>query len=328
MTPKLSIIMPVYNKARYLSTVLQQIKTQSFSEFECIIVDDGSTDGSGEICDRFAKDDNRFIVIHKENGGVSAARNTGLDLATGNYISFIDGDDEITTEYLKDLYDAAYNSGAKLVIGGCLKFWDNSGKTVDTLCPYEGLVDIATVFSSFAQKQYENGIYGYCCNKLIAADVISGIRFNEKIKLAEDLDFYLSIYPKLENIYFLNKSNYLYRQEAENSSALVKDFDIDYFAQLKIQHKIYNMLSAADKLDADTKKLVTKRIYDYVYWSIFYAPISKIVDRCKEMQALDLPPCTSLDGYPFKRRWILKRYFNGSYKTVKFAIKLHRSLKH
>ena len=145
MNPKISIIIPIYNKSRYLNTVLEQIKNQSFKDFECILIDDGSNDGSAEICDSYSSADERFNVIHKVNGGVSAARNTGLDVARGNYITFIDADDEITENYLESLYAPAVESRADMVVGGCQKFWDDSDKTVRVCCPFEGLVDIKTV---------------------------------------------------------------------------------------------------------------------------------------------------------------------------------------
>ena len=96
-TPVLSIIVPVYNVEKYLARCIDSILAQTFTDFELILVDDGSTDNSGEICDEYAGKDPRIIVIHKENGGVSSARNHGLDIARGEYITFVDSDDQIGT---------------------------------------------------------------------------------------------------------------------------------------------------------------------------------------------------------------------------------------
>lgn len=95
MTPEISIVVPVYNVERYLSECLDSIRDQTFKNWECILVDDGSPDGSGEICDRYAASDSRFRVIHRENGGLSAARNTGLKACRGRYIGFVDSDDSV-----------------------------------------------------------------------------------------------------------------------------------------------------------------------------------------------------------------------------------------
>ena len=100
----ISIVVPVYNKEKYISRILGDISNQSFEDFECIIVDDGSTDSSGEICDEFAAKDKRFCVQHVPNGGVSRARNIGLTRASGQYVTFIDADDHIEPDYLMQLY--------------------------------------------------------------------------------------------------------------------------------------------------------------------------------------------------------------------------------
>lgn len=96
----ISIIIPVYNVKLYLDNCIQSVIQQSYTDFECILVDDGSTDGSSEICDQWAEKDNRIIIVHQPNGGVSSARNKGLEQAKGEYICFIDSDDWVDVDYL------------------------------------------------------------------------------------------------------------------------------------------------------------------------------------------------------------------------------------
>ena len=105
--PKLSVIVPVYNVKKYLIECLNSILSQTFTDFELILVNDGSTDNCGEICDKYASQDSRVVVIHKENGGLSSARNAGLFVSKGKYVAFIDSDDMIAlTHYLKcELYN-------------------------------------------------------------------------------------------------------------------------------------------------------------------------------------------------------------------------------
>ena len=97
----ISIIVPVYNVEKYLSRCLDSILFQSFPDWECILIDDGSSDNSGKICDEYAQQDDRFIVIHQQNSGVSAARNAGLDIAKGQWFSFVDSDDWIGSNFLE-----------------------------------------------------------------------------------------------------------------------------------------------------------------------------------------------------------------------------------
>lgn len=104
MCKKISIIIPVYNAERFLRRCLNSVLNQSYSNWECIIVDDGSKDSSPAICDEYVKTDSRFKVIHKENGGVSRARNTGLSLVVGEWVTFVDSDDELALDALwKDI---------------------------------------------------------------------------------------------------------------------------------------------------------------------------------------------------------------------------------
>ena len=101
--PKVSIIVPCYKVEKYLSNCIESVLHQTYDNWELILVDDGSPDRSGEICDNYAKKDNRIKVIHKTNGGVAVARNIAIDLAEGEYISFLDGDDFLHTDYIREL---------------------------------------------------------------------------------------------------------------------------------------------------------------------------------------------------------------------------------
>ena len=104
MIPKISIIIPVYKVEEYLNRCLDSIIIQTFTDWECILIDDGTPDISGKICDEYVSKDNRFIVIHQENAGVSAARNAGLDIARGEYITFVDSDDWVEPNFLEEQY--------------------------------------------------------------------------------------------------------------------------------------------------------------------------------------------------------------------------------
>ena len=197
---EISVIVPVYNKARYIGSVLSDIAKQTYRDFECIIVDDGSADSSGEICDEFAAKDKRFCVQHVPNGGVSRARNIGLTRATGQYVTFIDADDHIEPDYLMQLYTDIESSRADMVVAGLEKFWEDGHPPFTTEVPYDGVRSIKQLMPEFAQVQKRTGIYGYGCGKLIRRDLIADARFSEWLRLAEDFEFYLRLYPKVKTI--------------------------------------------------------------------------------------------------------------------------------
>ena len=115
---KISIIMPVYKVEEYVGKAIESILAQTFTEFEFLIVDDGTPDRSGAICDRYAKKDHRIRVIHKENGGAPSARNTAIDIAQGKYVYFLDSDDWAEPQMLADMYELAEKHQAQLVVCG------------------------------------------------------------------------------------------------------------------------------------------------------------------------------------------------------------------
>ncbi|MEG0087047.1 MAG: glycosyltransferase, partial [Niameybacter sp.] len=114
--PTLSIIVPVYNVEKYLPKCIESILAQSFTDFEVILIDDGATDKSGEICEEYANKDTRIKIIHKENGGLSSARNAGIELSNGNYIGFVDSDDFIHPQMYEILLREARSSNSDVVI--------------------------------------------------------------------------------------------------------------------------------------------------------------------------------------------------------------------
>ena len=277
---KISIIIPVYNKQRYLNRLIIQLQAQSFRDFECILVDDGSTDSSGAICDAAAASDSRFRPVHLVNGGVSRARNTGISSARGAYITFIDADDELHPDFLENLYRCMESTHADLVISGYEKFWDNIPERKQFSHPAGvGLFQKAQLMVDFARVQRATGIYGYCWAKLIPAVLLQDVRFDEHLRLAEDLDFYLRLYPKVNTVCLDDKPFYLYRQEAENSSVLVRDDQIDYLSQLKINLRYREFLIGENAFSDENKRILERIINNYLFFCLFYCPGEDISGR-------------------------------------------------
>ena len=194
---EISIIIPVYNVKDYIEKCLDSVRMQDFSDFECIIVDDGSFDGSENICDRYAEIDNRVKVIHKKNAGVSAARNTGLSAANGKYITFCDGDDYYTQGWLQTLYHGLVDVNADFATSGYL-YVSELGETLMTFKRKIGIWQIKSE-DDLNQYLFKNILYDgngwevWSC--LFRRDIIAQnhISFNENCgNYAEDLGFVLA----------------------------------------------------------------------------------------------------------------------------------------
>ena len=150
---KISVVIPVYNKEKYMDDLFQCLLSQTFEEFECILIDDGSTDASGEICDKVACIDKRFEVIHIPNSGVSHARNVGIDASCGEYITFIDADDRIPNNYLENLYETIIESGVDLFNMHDSKNMALRRKKKKIQLPGSGTFDISELLLNFADYQ-------------------------------------------------------------------------------------------------------------------------------------------------------------------------------
>ena len=223
----LSIIVPVYNTEEYLERCLDSIFQQSFQEYEVIIVDDGAQDSSPAICDKYAMKDKRVKVIHKENGGVSSARNRGVELATGKYVWFVDSDDMVADNALKRLEKIMKKDIDLIVFNSQLE--------------EESQVEDMDIFFKNFYFTYQ---LSFCpWNKLYKRDLIikNSIHFDEEEKIGEDLLFNVSYYRHIQNIVFLNEEFYDYIIR-ENSAMTTLD-DKRYIKQMRLFDKIRVLLS-------------------------------------------------------------------------------------
>lgn len=205
----ISIIIPVYNTEKLLSKCLESVQNQTYKDLEIILVNDGSTDQSGFICDEYSKKDNRFKVIHKENGGVSSARNTALNIARGQYVGFIDSDDWVEPQMFENLYKIIKEYHADISI--CNYFKDSENKSEINSSLESGII-------SYNQQQAFNTILdsnsfkGYLCNKLFSMEIIkqNHITFDEKIHFCEDLLFCCQYLLKSKSVVYDTSPYYHY----------------------------------------------------------------------------------------------------------------------
>lgn len=208
----ISIIVPVYNVEQYLPRCVDSLINQTYQNLEIILIDDGSPDRCGEICDEYARKDNRIIVAHKPNGGLSDARNKGLDIAKGEYVMFVDSDDWIDRDTCKTVVNLADSNQSNIVIFGVRNVYD-SGK-IEVFPPkYSGIVSCEKCIYSLLCKIQEFGIFNYACNKLYNKRLFEGIRF-QKGRLAEDQGLIYKLFHKANRICVCEKIFYNYYQRS------------------------------------------------------------------------------------------------------------------
>lgn len=215
----ISVIVPIYNTERYLNDCITSIVQQTAPNLEIILVDDGSPDRCGDMCDEWAKKDTRIRVLHQKNLGVSAARNAGIQAANGDLISFVDADDVLPCDAYEHFLSSMDNSD--LVMGRMQRI-DESGAIYGTASriPSNGTSVELFLIDLFQEKKYS--YLGYLCDKLFRKSIIihNGIRFNEEIKLNEDRLFLLEYLLHCYIVTFCDYTTYYYRQHNESAVML------------------------------------------------------------------------------------------------------------
>lgn len=188
---KISVIVPVFRTQRYLANCIESIMRQDYKNLEIILVDDGSDDNSPEICDQYKEKDDRIVVIHQKNRGLSNARNTGLDIATGNYIGFVDSDDYIDPDMYSVLMDNMKRTGADVGICGFYQ-WDKAGDKKNTLKEELSVYGQQEIIERFFRINQQKDYFAvWCC--LYSRCVLENVRFTEGI-INEDVDFKYRIF--------------------------------------------------------------------------------------------------------------------------------------
>lgn len=220
---KISVIIPIYKvPEQYLKKCIESLMGQTYNNIEIILVDDGSPDNCGAVCDGYEGKDNRIIVIHKSNEGLSAARNSGYSISTGDWIMFVDGDDWIDSNTCETMLKVALEKKVQLVMCGMQKEYGN------TSLPYKYYLEDGKVYIGEECKWLQEQLLHYNCNiavaycKLINRRVLADNDINHDSKLrqgAEGLEFNLRLFEKLESAVFINKPFYHYIYNDNSISA-------------------------------------------------------------------------------------------------------------
>ncbi len=212
MNKKVSVVVPVYNVEQYLEKCIESIINQTYEDLEIILVDDGSTDVSPSICDKWKDLDSRIIVVHKENGGLSSARNAGLEVSSGEYIMFEDSDDWLESDIIEKCVEKIEEEESDLVIFGYRKV-NEEGLILGQFTFGDGTYTNSEMASQLHQRIIEMS-FGYAWNKLYRLNVIrkAGIKNDERVIDREDLYFNLCLFNHLTKISFLDYVGYYYLQ--------------------------------------------------------------------------------------------------------------------
>lgn len=226
LNPTISIIVPVYNTALYLPKCLDSIAAQTFTDFEVLMIDDGSTDGSGEICDRYSQSDSRFIAIHQSNQGVSASRNNGLKQARGSYISFIDSDDYVHPQMLELLYMTVRQGDYDFSMVRYLSVNIDQEIEIERIIePHFRELSREEILCKLFGKSGEDVQYMICCNKLYDKCLLENIYFSA-FKVSEDLLFNVEVFSKVRQAIEVDSKLYYYTQRKTSASHSVSEKQI------------------------------------------------------------------------------------------------------
>ena len=236
--PKISIVVPVYNVEKYMQETVEALCNQTFKDLEIILVDDGSTDSSAEMCDNFAAKDSRVVVIHTQNHGVCSARNTGIAAAKGEYIGFCDSDDLPDL----DMYETLYNNLVEndVDISMCQSIVLREDGTTFTYAKSSGLFKWDKRFDII--KEFLCGKFGIAVYKMLfKAEIAKNVKFDESKKVNEDKMYLFEALNMADKVCYLDEYKYKYIRRigsATLSSFSAKFFDIIYFAD-----KIHSIVS-------------------------------------------------------------------------------------
>ena len=313
--PKVSVIVPVYKAEKYLRKCVDSILAQTFRDFEVILVDDGSPDGSGAICDEYAKKDPRVRVFHKENGGVSSARQCGLDHARGEYTIHADPDDWVEPNMLEELYAKAKAENADMVI---CDFYVNDSRGQRYVGQRPSALDHETVLRELFQQ-----LHGSCWNKLVrrACYREHKVSFPLEFSFCEDVYVNTSLLKNKIRVAYLSKAFYHYEQDV-NDESIVRKNNIRSYEQDKKQLESFRELlqgvsCSGEAMSSLSLAVVMRALYRSNYTSREYRVLyGQYKDAVFSKKNLSL-----------KERCLLTLSFHGFYGIVRRLIVLYSRIR-
>jgi glycosyltransferase involved in cell wall biosynthesis len=270
MDTKISIIVPIYNLEHYLPKCVDSILTQTFTDFELILVDDGSTDGSGELCDEYARLDKRVRVIHKKNGGIASSRNAGLDAAKGIYIGFVDNDDFINKFMFEILYKNAKKYSSDIVICDYISIDESQHYDIDK---FDGNYKLKqfnnreAVHHIYADMDKDTFIYPW--NKLYKKELFNDIKY-ELGNIYDDETVAHKLLYKSKRVTYVQIPLYYYVQR--KGSQINSPFSVKKFGRVYALKERQDFFKRKNEVELQQKAL--KHYMDVFFWNYYLAKSS------------------------------------------------------
>lgn len=299
MEDKISVIVPVYNVEAYLEACVTSLREQTYENLEILLVDDGSTDRSGQICEKLKNKDTRIKVIHKQNGGLSDARNTGIKMAKGAYYFFVDSDDYLERQTIEKMYRAIKREDAQIAVCNMKRVFEN-GRMEDFYCPCTKEIVLR------GEERFQTLIQPSVCNKMFSSALFFGISFPEG-KFYEDTYVYHILCEKAKKIVLTGHDGYWYRCREGSILQSKKDQDqyfdyvealwhrmqylmekeIDYYTEQACL-SFYAAVGNAERHIQKTKENRKKFFYMRLRYRFIYAYLKASYKRLEKKQTLRL----------------------------------------
>lgn len=320
----ISIIIPVYNAEKFIGKCLSSAINQTYPTWECLLIDDGSTDGSGHACDEWQKSDTRFRVFHQQNKGVSAARNKGITESKGEYVCFVDVDDWIEPNFLETLVNHSHD--ADWVLSGQIREWNDHKKTVYQPEKTETFPLDSSHADTFVELNRRLLLYAPH-EKLFRSDIIKEhqLTFREGCQYGEDLIFNFQYLEHVNRIATVDTALYHYRMGTKTLSTMMRpnQFDEDY----KQWHILEDFYKRHGLWNNNAKNYLYRRLWGIVYDGIFLFPSLRKPGKDYLNRLLSIPEITVLKDYQslFPCSWWIKKAI--LYK-MPFIFKAYYIIKH
>lgn len=289
--PLISLIVPVYNAEKYLHRCIDSILVQTFTDFELLLINDGSKDKSGTICDEYAAKDSRVRVFHKKNGGVSSARNVGLDNAKGIWVAYVDSDDWVTNDYLKNLLSHTQGKIDLVVSFPTYIYRDGTSKKVEYPSKLVNENNFEDIFVEHSMHQNTSP-----WSKLFRRELIErfNIRFCEEMHIGEDLLFLYTYMIHTVNIYISKDADYLYSYDMETSlTKRVNSYKSEFAGYTEIKQVIEELIRKREIKSEESIKRLGWIIAYYtrsVLNALYHDETFTRRERLKVLRELDVQP--------------------------------------
>ena len=325
MSPKLSIIIPIYNTEAYLPQCLDSVLSQSYTDFELLLVDDGSTDNSGAICEEYAQKDTRIKVFHTKNGGICSARNIGLDNAQGEWIYLVDSDDELLPDGLRTMVECI-NDDVDVVMGGYEKY-DLDGNLIMTERNHEimTLSKRDSLLVLFQDYSIHYSYLGYVWIRLFRNRIIQdyALRFDPTVRIKEDTLFVTQYLCKSNGkTRFTTTPVYKYKaQKNSEMNSLLSSYNPKYIYSFDAVVKMYSAIRQLPESDRQLSKAAKHEIIHRIYKTKDHMLCHNVVEKKslsklkrRALKEVGLPYYLEYQYHRNKRR--AKKYLKRLFKTT------------